>query len=63
MPPKDTDSIENSEDNDQTAPLEAVSTGSALFAQTNLSKNLGSLRYMQYTAFFKGCNLDEKNLI
>ena len=35
--------IANSEDPDQTAPLGA--SGSALFAQTYLSENLGSLRY------------------
>ena len=45
MHPKDVDSIANSEDPDQTAPLGAVSSGSALFAQTNLSENLGSLRH------------------
>ena len=41
MPPKDANSIANSEDPDQTAPL----GGSAQFAQTNLSENLGSLWY------------------
>ena len=41
MSPKDADVIANSEDPDQTAPLGAVWTGSALFAQTYLSKNLG----------------------
>ena len=35
----------NSEDPDQTAPLGAVWSGSALFAQTYLSENLGSFRY------------------
>ena len=34
--------IANSEDPDQTAPLGAVCSGSALFAQTNLSENLGT---------------------
>ena len=45
MHPKDADSIANtcSEDSDQIAPLGAVGSGSALFAQTNLSENLGSL--------------------
>ena len=42
---KDANGIANSEDPDQTAPLGAVWSGSALFAQTYLSKNLGSLRY------------------
>ena len=45
MGPKDTDRIANSEDPDQTAPLGAVWSGSALFAMTCLSENLGSLRY------------------
>ena len=34
----------NSVDPDQTAPLGAVWSGSALFAQVCLSENLGSLR-------------------
>ena len=37
---KDANGIANSEDPDQTAPLGAVGSGSALFAQTYLSKNL-----------------------
>ena len=41
MSPNDADGMANSVDPDQTAP------GSALFAQAYLSKNLGSLRYMQ----------------
>ena len=45
--PKDANGIENSEDPDQTAPLGAVWSGSALFAQTYLSENLGSLRYIK----------------
>ena len=44
MCPKDVDRIANSVDPDQTAPLEAVWFGSALFAQTFLSENLGTLR-------------------
>ena len=40
----DANGIADSEDSDQTAPLGAVWSGSALFAQTNLSKNLGTLR-------------------
>ena len=36
--------IANSEDPDQTAPLGAVWSGSALFAQAYVSENLGSLR-------------------
>ena len=45
MSPNDADGMANSVDPDQTAPLGAVWSGSALFAQTCLSKNLGSLRY------------------
>ena len=41
MRPKDTEGIANSVDPDQTE----VWSGSALFAQTYLSENLGSLRY------------------
>ena len=41
MSPNDADGMGNSVDPDQTAP------GSAVFAQAYLSKNLGSLRYMQ----------------
>ena len=44
MNPKDADGIANSVDPDQTAPLGAFWSGSALFAQTFLSENLGSLR-------------------
>ena len=43
--PNKADGMANSVDPDQTAPLGAVWSGSALFAQTCLSKNLGSLRY------------------
>ena len=43
MRPKDADRMANSVDPDQTAPL-----GSTLFAQTCLSENLGSLRYLVY---------------
>ena len=46
MHPKDAEGIENSVDPDQTAPLGAVWSGSALFAQTCLSENLGTLEYM-----------------
>ena len=44
MCPKGADGMANSVDPDQTAPLGAVWSGSALFAQTYLSENLGSLR-------------------
>ena len=45
MHPKDAEGIANSVDPDQTAPLTArVWPGSALFAQTFLSENLGPLR-------------------
>ena len=42
MHPKDAEEIANSVDPDQT--LGAVWSGSALFAQTRLSENLGTLR-------------------
>ena len=42
FPQKDANRIANSDDPDQTALLGAVWSGSTLFAQTNLSKNLGS---------------------
>ena len=38
------DGMANNVDSDQTAPLGAVWSGSALFAQACLSENLGSLR-------------------
>ena len=41
IPLDDKNGIANSEDPDQTAPLGAVWSGSALFAQTYLSENLG----------------------
>ena len=46
MCPNDVDRMANSVDPDQTAPLRAVWSGSALFAQAYLSENLGSLRYL-----------------
>ena len=44
MCPKEIDGIANSVDPDQTAPLGAVWSGSTLFVQTYLSKNLGTIR-------------------
>ena len=44
MNPNDADRMANSGDPDQTAPLGAVWSGPALFAQAYLSENLGSLR-------------------
>ena len=44
MSPNDADGMANSVDPDQTAPLGAVWSGSALFSQAYLSENLGSLR-------------------
>ena len=44
MSQNDADGMANSVDPDQTAPLGAVCSGSALFAQAYLSENLGSLR-------------------
>ena len=46
MSPNDADGMANSVDPDQTAPLGAVWSGSALFAQAYLSENFGSLRYV-----------------
>ena len=48
MSPNDADAMANSVDPDQTAPLGAVWSGSALFAQAYLSENLGSLRYLPW---------------
>ena len=45
MSPNDEEGMANSVDPDQTAPLGAVWSGSALFAQAYLSENLGSLWY------------------
>ena len=45
MSPNDADGMANSVDPDQTAPLGAVWSGSALLAQTYLSEKLESLRY------------------
>ena len=49
MSPNDADGMANSVDPDQTAPVGAVWSGSALFAQAYLSENLGSLRYSKST--------------
>ena len=46
--PKAAIGIANSEDPDQTAPLGAVWSGSALFALTFVSANLWSLRYVHF---------------
>ena len=43
MCPKDVDEIANNVDPDQSTPVRAVWSGNALFAQTYLSENLGSL--------------------
>ena len=53
MSPNDADGMANSVDPDQTAPLGAVWSGSALFAQACLSENLGSLRYIDMFNFQK----------
>ena len=47
LSPNDADGMATSVDPDQTAPLGAVWSGSALFARTCLSENLEKLRYMQ----------------
>ena len=51
MSPNDADGMANSVDPYQTAPLGAVWSGSALFAQTCLSENLGKLRYSHLHEF------------
>ena len=48
MSPNDADGMANSVDPNQTAPLGAVWSGSALFAQAYLSEKLGSLRYVTF---------------
>ena len=45
MHPKDAEGIANSVDPDQAVPKGVVWSGSALFAQTCLSINLGTLQY------------------
>ena len=50
MSPNDADGMANSVDPDQTAPLGAVWSESALFAQAYLSENLGYLRYKLNTS-------------
>ena len=52
MSPNNAGGMANSVDPDQTAPLGAVWSGSALFAQTCLSENLGTLRYIKKWRFF-----------
>ena len=59
MSPNDAEGMANSVDPDQTAPVGAVWFGSALFAQTYPSENLGSLRYVLSTS----CNIKYKNLV
>ena len=54
MSPNYADGMANSVDPDQTAPLGAVWSGSALFSQTYMSENLGSWRYM-YVYFTSFC--------
>ena len=56
MSPNNADGLANSVDPDQTAPLGAVWSGSALFAQTYLaypSENLGSLWYVSLVYDFE----------
>ena len=56
MSPNHADGMANSEDPDQTAPLGAVWSGSALFAQAYLSENLGSLLYFDIKLQLKNLN-------
>ena len=48
MSPDDADGMANSVDPDQPAPLGAVWSGSAQFAQTYLSENLGPLQLIMH---------------
>ena len=57
MSPNDADGMANSVDPDQTAPLGAVWSGSALFAQAYLSENLGSLRYPKIPKLTDTCKI------
>ena len=57
MSPNDADGMANSVDPDQTAPLGAVWSGSALFAKACLSENLGSLRYVLLIRVFLGISI------
>ena len=55
--------VANSEDPDQTAHWGAVWSGSSLFAQTNLSENLGSLRYKRiYSSYWLSIYLPNEML-
>ena len=58
MSPNDADGMANSVDPDQTAPLGAVWSGSALFAQAYMSKNLGSLWYFEIFCFMDSCKIN-----
>ena len=51
MSPNDADAMANRADPNQTAPLGAVWSGAALFAQAYLSENCGSLRYIVLRQF------------
>ena len=53
MSPNDADWKAHSVDPDQTAPLGTVWSGFALFAQTYLSENLGSLQYVKMSGFWQ----------
>ena len=61
MCPNDSDGMANSVDPDQTAPLGAVWSGSALFAQTCLSENLGTLRYISNNEGLEIIKLDDQS--
>ena len=63
MSPNDADGMANSVDPDQTAPLGTVWSGSALFAQANLSENLGSLRYIWFVCLFCGLTSQSPTMV
>ena len=57
MCPKDVDGIANNVDPDQTAPVGAVWSGSTLFAQTYLSENLATIRYVGSKMLYSSQNI------
>ena len=63
MHPKDAEGIANSIDPNQTAPLRAVWTGSALFAQACLSENLGTLRVCIFVLRFIGTQNEDLSTV
>ena len=63
MSPNDADGMANSVEPDQTAPLGAVWSASALFAQAYLSENLGSLRYFFFNKFYFTSSFEKSKIL